>query len=139
MPLIFVYGSLKAGFQNFHLNKGVRQPGTFRTRERLPMFLLGDGHVPCLVLAPGSGHQVRGEVYDVDDEVLAAMDGLERLGEPRGYRRVTIDVEATGDGLAAALLTPFVYVKLPEHVDAGDKHDGPLVEYTTEYAAKFHW
>lgn len=96
MPLVFVYGSLKQGFPNTHLNKGVRQPGMFRTRQRLPLYLLGEGHVPCLVLSPGFGHQVLGEVHDVADDVLAVMDGLERLGEPNGYLRVAIEVEAMG-------------------------------------------
>ena len=58
MSLIFVYGSLKAGFQNAHVNQDVRQPGAFRTRDRLPLLLLGEGHVPRLVLQPGLGHQV---------------------------------------------------------------------------------
>ena len=138
MSLIFVYGSLKAGFQNAHVNRGVRQPGEFRTHERLPLLLLGDGHVPCLVLQPGAGHQVNGEVYEVGADALALMDRLERLDEPRGYRRVSIEVERLDAG-DVAVLTVEVYVKPPEHVSADEQRAGPLVEYTADYAARFKW
>jgi gamma-glutamylaminecyclotransferase len=49
MPLLFVYGSLKQGFPNEHVNTGRRVSGQYRTRERYAMYLLGPGEVPCLV------------------------------------------------------------------------------------------
>ena len=138
MPLVFVYGSLKQGYPNTHLNSGVRQSGSFRTCQRLPMYLLGEGHVPCLVLSPGTGHQVHGEVYQVTEDSLAVMDRLERLGEPNGYQRITIEVEAI-DAHSPETFTVQVYAKSPEQVAAEAQRIGPLVEFTSEHAARFSW
>lgn len=134
--LLFVYGSLKQGFPNAHINTGVRLPGRFRTRERLPMVLLGEGQVPCIVLSPGAGHQVLGEVYRVGDDDLATIDGLERLGQPDGYQRCTIAVEWLD---AEVMLDAFVYAKSPSQV--GDVLDrlAPLAEYTLDHTLHFKW
>ena len=51
MHLLFVYGSLKEGFPNFHVNKGRRVPGTYRTVQPYPLFL-ANGQLPCLLDAP---------------------------------------------------------------------------------------
>ena len=93
MPLLFAYGSLKQGFANAQLNPGRRVPGQYRARERFPLYLLGDGEVPGLFAPPGSGHQVIGELYEVNDEEFQRLDRLERVGEPEGYERVQIAVE----------------------------------------------
>ena len=93
MPLLFVYGSLKLGFPNEHVNTGRRIEGKYRTRERYPLYLLGEGEVPCVVSPPGSGHQVVGELYEVNEDDLVRMDRLERIGEPQGYERVEVAVE----------------------------------------------
>ena len=138
MPLVFVYGSLKQGYPNTHLNSGIRQPGTFRTCQRLPMYLLGEGHVPCLVLSPGTGHHVQGEVYQVTEDSLAVMDRLERLGEPNGYLRITIEVE-TINADRPETFTVQVYAKSPEQVVSVGRRIGPLVEFTSEHAARFRW
>lgn len=138
MPLVFVYGSLKQGYPNTHLNSGVRQPGTFRTCQRLPMYLLGEGHVPCLVLSPGTGHHVQGEVYQVTEDSLAVMDRLERLGEPNGYLRITIEVE-TINADRTETFTVQVYAKSPEQGVSEGQRIGPLVEFTSEQAARFRW
>lgn len=139
MPLVFVYGTLKAGFPNAHVNDGARRPGRFRTQERLPLYLLGDGHVPCVVLSPGAGHQVFGEVYEVTHDSLARMDRLERLGEPDGYLRVAIEVEAVDAGEPGAL-TVFVYARPPDdQVASQAQRIGPLAEYTAGHALRFRW
>jgi gamma-glutamylaminecyclotransferase len=93
MSLLFVYGSLKQGFPNEHVNSGRRAAGEYRTHERFALYLLGPGEVPCLVAPPGTGHHVIGELYEVDDDALRRMDRLERLGEPEGYERVEVLVE----------------------------------------------
>ena len=45
MPPLFVYGSLKEGFPNFHVNQGRRVPGEFRTVRPHPLYLVG-GRLP---------------------------------------------------------------------------------------------
>ncbi len=138
MPLTFVYGSLKEGFPNTHNNPGVRVPGQFRTRERLPLFLLGEGQVPCLVLSPGVGHQVKGEVYEVQEQSLVAMDRLERLGESNGYLRVTLEIESTSPDVAD-VLSAQVYVKSTEQAATESQRIGPIDEYTQDHAMHFKW
>jgi gamma-glutamylaminecyclotransferase len=102
------------------------------------MYLLGEGHVPCIALSPGTGHHVLGEVYEVDAAALAVMDRLERLGEPTGYARVCIEVEPLDAG-PADLLTTFVYAKSADQVAREARRVGPLAEYTAEHAAHFRW
>lgn len=87
MPLLFVYGSLKQGFANEHVNTGRRVAGQYRTQERYPFFLLGEGEVPCVVARPGTGAQIVGELYEATPADIARMDLLERIGEPNGYER----------------------------------------------------
>lgn len=137
MKLLFVYGSLKQGFSNEHVNAGARIPGSYRTHDMLPLFLLGDGHVPCLVHAPGQGYKVVGELYEVDEQMLVTMDRLERIGEPGGYQRITIALDRTDSPTPP--IFALVYVKSPEDVPEGTPRIGPLVEYTPEHASRFKW
>ena len=138
MPLLFVYGSLKQGFPNEHVNTGRRVAGEYRTHERFALYLLGPGEVPCLVSPPGAGHQVIGELYEVDDDDLRRMDRLERLGEPGGYERVEAAVERfdTSPMLQSRV---FVYVRHDHSIAASTERIGPLPEYKPEHAARFHW
>jgi gamma-glutamylaminecyclotransferase len=138
MPLLFVYGSLKQGFPNEHVNTGRRVAGEYRTHERYALYLLGPGEVPCLVAPPGDGHQVIGELYEVNDDDLNRMDRLERIGEPEGYERVEAAVERF-DPSPAAPLRVFVYVKQDRSIAASTKRIGPLPEYKQEHAVRFHW
>ncbi len=138
MPLLFVYGSLKQGFANEHVNTGRRRPGRYRTRERIAMYLLGDGEVPCLILGADGGSQVVGELYEVDEPALESMDRLERIGEPQGYERVLVTLEVADDA-SAGTLRAFAYVKRAECVPADVPRIGPLAEYTPDLAARFAW
>jgi gamma-glutamylaminecyclotransferase len=139
MPLLFVYGTLKQGFPNAHVNSGIRRPGRFRTREKLPLYLLGHGHVPCVVHAPGLGHQIRGELYEVDATSLVAMDKLERIGdEAIGYLRLPIEVESIDDPQAGTM-TAFIYIKPPNRIPSDEARFGPLEEYTLADTARFQW
>lgn len=138
MTLLFTYGSLKQGFCNQHINTGERVAGHYRTRDRLPFYLMGDGHVPCVIHAPGSGHQVVGELYRASAQALVAMDRLERLGEPGGYSRLTVALERT-DGEAIETLMADIYVRLPSDVVPGEQRSDLIREYTAEHAERFAW
>jgi len=138
MPLLFVYGSLKQGFANQQVNRGRRLPGAWRTRVPMALVLLGGGRVPCLLLDVDAPAQVVGEVYEVDAEGLAAMDRLERLGEPDGYERVTLGCERF-DCAPPQPLEVFAYGKRAAHVPAQEPRVGPLAEYTHEHARGFRW
>ena len=137
MPVLFVYGSLKEGFPNFHVNKGRRVPGGFRTAQPFPFYLVGGG-LPCLLPTPGTGHQVAGQLFEVTPAQLAVMDALERVGEPGGYQRIAIDIEAT-DASPEPLREAWVYVQQAERLDAPGELIGPLAEYTLEHAKTLRW
>lgn len=139
MALIFVYGSLKKGFVNEHVNTGRAVPGRYRTRERYPLYLLGEGHVPCLVDVPDHGEQIVGELYEVDDAGLARMDRLEEVGEPGGYERIEILVERTDAVASAPAQRAHVYVRHERDIPPGTPRIGPFGEYTPEHAKRFRW
>ena len=134
--LVFVFGTLKEGFPNFAINKGRRLPGVFLTRDRYPFYLVGERHSPWLVDQPGEGERVVGQVFEVDEVALAAMDALERIHEPDGYRRVKIPVALDrGDG--GASIDVFVYMKQARHFVQTEVRVGPLREYLPEHAALY--
>ena len=137
MHLLFVYGSLKEGFPNFHVNKGRRVPGTYRTVQPYPLFL-ANGQLPCLLAAPGAGHQVLGQLFEVSATELAAMDSLEKVGEPGGYRRITIEVEQVEMDPGRSH-DAFVYVQHESRLAGSTTHVGPMAEYTHEHAKSLRW
>ena len=97
--LVFVYGTLLVGERNHRHLTGARLVGEARTK---PAFWLHDlGPFPALVA--GGEHAVLGEVYAVDEAVLAALDRLE--DHPRLYRRTSI-VLANRSSVETYLLTP---------------------------------
>ena len=132
--LVFVFGTLKAGFPNFAVNRGRRVGGVFRTLDRLPLLLVGERHVPWLIDSPGEGERVAGEVYEVDAAALAAMDELEGVGKPDGYHRATIRVRAEDDGTE---LSVQIYMKRPDQLVRTEVRQGPLAEYTLAHAARY--
>ena len=89
MHQVFVYGTLKRGYPNAHI--GMPRAtfiGNYRTLERYPLVVGGQWFSPNLLNEPGTGHQVTGEVYALDDAVLAELDDLESVHLATGYRRV---------------------------------------------------
>lgn len=137
MPPLFVYGSLKEGFPNFHVNQGRRLPGEFRTLRPHPLYL-ANGRLPCLLPLPGEGLQVHGQLFEVSPDALARMDALERVGQPGGYSRELIEVQRI-DGSAPDALAAFVYMQASALLEGGGEHIGPLERYTLEHARALHW
>jgi gamma-glutamylaminecyclotransferase len=95
--LVFVFGTLKAGFPNFAVNRGRRVGGVFRTVQPHPLYLVGERCVPVMIDVPGSGQCVAGELYEVDAAALAAMDELEGVGRADGYHRKALQVQGDDD------------------------------------------
>ncbi len=131
---VFVFGTLKEGFPNFHVNRGRRVPGDFRTELRYPLYLVGERHSPWLLDQPGQGHKVRGQVFEVSDEVLADMDRLERVTEPDGYRRATVGVVGIADGRRLEVQS---YLKSAHELTAALCRLGPLEEFSLLHAALY--
>jgi gamma-glutamylaminecyclotransferase len=103
---VFVYGTLLVGERNHHLLEGARRVAEARTG---PAFTLHDfGPFPGLVA--GGSHAVLGEVYEVDEPALAALDRLE--DHPSFYQRTSIRLE-DGTAVQAYLLRPDQVSHLP--------------------------
>lgn len=134
--LVFVFGTLKEGFPNFHINSGVRIPGEFSTEQRLPLYLVGERNSPWLINSPGQGYQVTGQVFRVDDAALEQMDALERVNELDGYRRLPVSVVSQVAAWGADSVV-FAYLKPPEQFSLSSARLGPLPEYTLEHAALY--
>ncbi len=132
---VFVYGTLKQGFRNFHINHGRRVPGEFVTVQPHALLIVGDYWLPWLLQAergePGhaQGHCVIGQIYTVDDAGLAAMDKLEQIDEAGWYERRRIAVRDRRNE-AAAVLQPWVYFGSRAGLAAGGKRLGPVAEFT---------
>jgi gamma-glutamylaminecyclotransferase len=124
MNRIFVFGTLKRRFP-LHAQglDGARCLGPYRTAERFPMFVAGPWFGPMMLDQPGTGLQVRGELYEVDDPRLALIDALESVGEPGNFRRL-VQLEPVEGGDACWALA---YMKSPEL--ATPAHTGYLEDY----------
>ncbi|MCR9254837.1 MAG: gamma-glutamylcyclotransferase [Alphaproteobacteria bacterium] len=125
MNLVFVYGTLKRGFQNHSpYMDGLPFKGRHRTVEMFPLVTFGEWLTPCLMNDPGKGHRVWGELFEVPHDRLPAMDHLEECHLPDGYRRLTthIEPEAGGEPFEA-----FVYLRAPHFVV--DIRSAPVEEY----------
>ncbi len=132
---VFVYGTLKQGFRNFHVNHGLRMPGEFVTLRPYALLIVGEFWLPWLLQAEpaaGAGHCVIGQLYTVDDAGLAAMDELEQIAEAGWYQRQRIAVRARDDE-QAEVLQPWVYFGSPEGLAAGGQRGGPVAEYTAAH------
>lgn len=92
MPLLFVYGSLKQGFPNFHVTKGCRIEGKFITARPHPFFLV-NWRLPCLLPATDAGLQVVGRVFEITAAAFSAMDELERVDMPPVFAGRTLPVQ----------------------------------------------
>jgi gamma-glutamylaminecyclotransferase len=104
---LFVFGTLKRGFPLHHGLAGAQFCGEYRTVERFPMLIAGHWFAPMMLNEPGLGHQVAGELYEIDAACLARLDGIESMGQP-GNLRLAIDVTPIRGG---APETALVYMK----------------------------
>jgi len=134
MHPVFVFGTLKQGFPNSGTNQGSRVPGEFLTKNRYPLYLVGERYSPWLVLSKDEGFQVRGQVFMVDEAGLGDMDRLERTHEADGYRRVQMPVfsEFTYEEMQV-----FVFVKPPEHLEGMLVQLGPIAEYELKHSSLY--
>ena len=90
--LIFVYGSLKKGFDNHHLlSKYAKRLGKAITVGKFGMFEDSFGNYPYLVPVPKM--RIHGELYSIErKELLERLDAFE--GAPEYYERKKILVKS---------------------------------------------
>jgi gamma-glutamylaminecyclotransferase len=132
--LVFVFGTLKEGFPNFATNRGTRIRGEFSTCAAYPLYLVGERHSPWLVDEPGKGVPVTGQIFRVDADTLAAMDKLERVSEPDGYRRKLLELKG---GEPSSVVAAYAYLKLTEQLERSEIREGPIGEYKHEHACLY--
>jgi gamma-glutamylaminecyclotransferase len=104
--------------------------------QRYPLYLVGERCSPWMIDSPGEGHSIVGQVFDVNPSTLEAMDRLERIAEPDGYRRILIQARAR-DGADTRPTDVFAYLKPVDQFDASTAREGPLAEYTLAHAARY--
>jgi len=122
---LFVYGSLKKGFDNHKLlQKYAKRVGKASTVGKFAMYEDSFGNYPYLVKEPVT--KVRGELYEIKrKELLDKIDEFE--GAPEYYQRKKIKVK-THKGVNLA----FVYIREDEEIP---KEQEPLKiwENNTDY------
>ncbi|MDX2158909.1 MAG: gamma-glutamylcyclotransferase family protein [Hyphomicrobiaceae bacterium] len=122
--LVFVYGTLKRGFPNHGYMDGARLLGAARTKERYPLVVGNAWFTPYLLPEPGEGHRVKGELWEVPDAMMPALDELESTHLPNGYRRREIPVVPDG---AANSVMAWTYFRDRRHLAV--IHTGYLDDY----------
>ena len=122
---IFVYGTLKRGFPNHALMQGATFVGDALTIAAYPMIVQGRHFSPVMIPEPGQGHRIVGELWEVEDAKLAALDELESIHLPTGYIRDTIPVEVDGARFEAGVYfkprARIVVVQSEPHADYQDR------------------
>ncbi|CAJ1086764.1 LOW QUALITY PROTEIN: gamma-glutamylaminecyclotransferase [Xyrichtys novacula] len=96
MTHVFVYGTLKRGQPNnyrmFKSSNGKAELlASACTTEKYPLIIATKHNIPFLLNLPGQGHRVRGEIYKVDDKMLAFLDDFESC--PSMYQRTVVKLE----------------------------------------------
>jgi len=113
MELIFVYGTLRTGFGNNRMLEDSKLIDVARTMEEYAMY---DGGVPYVSYGEKVS-QIYGELYEVDERTLLAIDMLE--GHPVFYNRKKIFVETLKGGVVRAWLY-FNETKTDNLIKSGD-------------------
>jgi len=96
----FVYGTLKIGEPNHHWltdpnNGSATFVGTGVTQNKFPLIIASRYNIPFLVDKEGTGKNVHGEVYEIDEKMLASLDVLEEY--PKLYTRKIQPILLTGE------------------------------------------
>lgn len=145
LDTLFVYGTLKEGFGNHHINAGTRVPGEYVTLQAHGLYIVGPHRYPWLVDSDARGLAVRGQLFRVDAAALARMDVLEQVDEPGWYTRHIIQVRdvnsansanSANDARATPLLA-YVYFGDAQALHTQTVHAGPLVEFSIEMQTRF--
>jgi len=94
---MFIYGTLKKGQPN-HVHFEDKSLGSASylcqatSEVAYPLIIATKFNLPFLLFAPGHGHKIEGEIYEVDDKLMEWMDEFE--GHPTVYERCKVQVIA---------------------------------------------
>ncbi|XP_041478395.1 putative gamma-glutamylcyclotransferase CG2811 [Lytechinus variegatus] len=110
--LLFLYGTVKSGQPN-HSAIPVDGPGlckclgTGRTETKWPLVIATKYNLPFLLDCEGEGYNVQGEVYEIDDDILADIDKKE---DQYDRRKVKIVMDKMADGSEPTTLECWFYL-----------------------------
>ncbi|KAG8236472.1 hypothetical protein J437_LFUL016972 [Ladona fulva] len=93
---VFVYGTLKRGEPN---HNWITDPnngkavflGNGKTKKRFPLIIGTRYNIPFLLYGADKGHNVLGEIYEVDEAMLGKLDELE--DHPTFYERQIEEIQ----------------------------------------------
>ena len=93
---LFVYGTLKRGHRLNGILDGQKYKGEYHTAPNFDILDYADGSFP-IVIPKENGYSIKGELYEVDEEVFRLTDAIE-IGA--GYTPIQIllmpgDIETT--------------------------------------------
>ncbi len=122
---VFVYGTLRSGFGNHHYVAKSAFCGPAATRH--PNYVMTTNGIPFVCeAAPDDPDAARiyGEIYEVDDETLAALDRLE--GHPRWYRREIRKFVLWQPTSGRAVWDAWIYLCDPDRMNRGTELAGTV-------------
>lgn len=95
---VFVYGTLKKHQPNNHwFSKKDKGYSSYlcdgETETKYPLLIATKYNVPFLLNEPGIGNCIIGEIYEVDEKMLANLDELEDY--PKLYDRIILTIHGT--------------------------------------------
>jgi len=120
---LFVYGTLRKGYGNhrFLNDERVRFLGRGETAEKYAMYCVG---IP-FVTKEKQVSKIKGEVYEVPEDVLSRIDSLE--GHPYAYRRELTEVVLEDGQKLTAWIYFYPYERLEGRgltlIESGDYAD----------------
>ncbi|XP_063702965.1 putative gamma-glutamylcyclotransferase CG2811 [Culicoides brevitarsis] len=109
---VFLYGTLKRGQPNYYWLTN-KENGYAKfvceavTLEKFPLVVTTSFNIPFLLNVPGMGHQVKGEVYEIDEKMLKNLDVLEDY--PTCYEREKKSLVRVGDEKAGEKFEGVLY------------------------------
>ncbi|OXA61140.1 putative gamma-glutamylcyclotransferase CG2811 isoform X2 [Folsomia candida] len=100
---VFVYGTLKFGEPNHHwltdpAHGFAKFVGEGTTKQLYPLVIASKYNIPFLLDSPRTGKHIRGEVYEIDDKMLANLDILEEYPKLYTRREEEIDLHCDNEG-----------------------------------------
>ncbi|XP_002015676.2 putative gamma-glutamylcyclotransferase CG2811 isoform X1 [Drosophila persimilis] len=99
---VFVYGTLKSGEPNHHWltkkeNGQAQFLGRGTTAVKFPLVVGTRYNIPFLLAWPGDGHNIHGEIYEVDEAMFSKLDQLEDYPNYYDREEQTIRTETEGN------------------------------------------
>uniref|UniRef100_T1GP59 Gamma-glutamylcyclotransferase family protein n=1 Tax=Megaselia scalaris TaxID=36166 RepID=T1GP59_MEGSC len=117
MHQVFVYGTLKKGQPNHYwLTKPENGVSKFlaegKTETKFPLVIGTRYNIPFLLDKKGSGHEIEGEIYEVDDKMMGNLDILEDY--PEYYDREKQNIKLSNNEITSCWL--YLIRKFPEEL-----------------------